>query len=242
MKQAIGFLAAAGLAALLTTGCASNGSVGESAAPGALEPPVTMHYVMLHVRAPVLGIDSKAHLTFTARVEPFESVPTYEYTLKSHVNGDYFLMPDPPKIYTVVRTPHFKTQSRLMRFRVEIYNHSELAMPPGRAIAAIDINGKTISEQDILLPAILPEHQAEVTIDGPGPEVAGNLPAEGVLRFGLYQIHVGEYVENYSWDAGYKLTERTETLPVTVVLRTPNEQAARQALRRLQGQPLGEGK
>lgn len=242
MKRAIGFFAAAGLAMIFTGGCASNAPTGDSTTQDSVAlPPVTTHYVMLHVRAPVLGISSKAHLTLTARIAPFDPMPTYKYALDARVNGNYFLMPDPPKIYTVVKTPYFKTQSRLMQFRVEIYNHSDLAMPPGRAIAAIDVNGKTISEKDILLPAILPEHQAEVTIDGPGPEAAGNLPAEGILRFGLYQVHVGEHVENYWWDAGYELTQRTETLPVTVVVRTPDEQAARQTLRKLQGQPPEEG-
>lgn len=237
MKSTFCRIAVVPLLLLLVAGCATNPAGEATQDTRSAAPPVTAHYLAVRFQTPQLGIKSKDRVVATASVEPIDSVLAYKYTLSSKVNGNYFLLPDPPKIYTIVKTPYYKKTSSLMRFHVEIYNRSDLAILPGRAVAAVDVNGKTVFESDILIPGVLPEHRAELTIDGPAVGAGGKLPAKGSLRFGIYQVHVGDQVENFWWDTGYASAEGVETLPATVVLRTPRETEARQALAKLQAQP-----
>lgn len=215
---------------LLLSGCASDGPPPGNVNPVA-ERAVDVDYVSLKYKDGALGTVSKSGLSLSAAAQPVASSLKYRYSLTSRVNGDYFLMPDPPTIYTILKTPVSETAPDRISFSIDIRNRSETVLLPERAIAALDVNDTTIFEKDILLPRVLPRHHASVTIDGPLLRTAPHLPASGTMRLGIYRIKVGGAERSFSWETEYVLTRRSEKLPVEVVLKTAHEKEARQALK-----------
>jgi hypothetical protein len=144
----------------------------------------------------------------------------YRYEVTSRINGDYFMMPNPPRLYTVYKVPFYRNDPPGSVVKLTLTNNSQRVIDTGQAVCAFDLDGQTVLTHAISTPDLLPEHTLVARIDGP---TFDQLKGHTSLTVWIYHLGTGPDAAPYRWTLPYQLTEQTRTAQAELVGQSPRE-------------------
>jgi hypothetical protein len=144
----------------------------------------------------------------------------YRYEITSRVNGEYFMMPNPPKLYTVYRIPFYKNNPPEPVIKLTFTNNSQQVLATDHSICAFDLDGQTVLSQPIKLPDLLPGHTLVALIDGP---TFDKLQGHDTLTVWVYHLGTQPNAAPYKWVVPYQLTQQTRPAQAKLVGQSPKE-------------------
>lgn len=146
----------------------------------------------------------------------------YRYEVTSRINGSYFMMPNPPKLYTVYRIPFYQNIPAAPVVKFTLTNNSQQVIETGHSICAFDLDGQTILSKPVNIPDLLPGHTAVARIEGP---TFDQLQGHASLTVWIYHLGDGTDGTPYKWVLPYQLTEQTRSAQAELVGESPREEA-----------------
>ncbi|HKT32692.1 MAG TPA: hypothetical protein VJS89_09405 [Gammaproteobacteria bacterium] len=205
-------------------GCASYGGSGANrtgAPPSQVE--------LLAPRLVLSDVDQQAKqgAGFTVALAVRNSLPQlyYRYRVESAVNGNYFMMPAPPKIFRIYRVPFYKSEPENVTVKLTITNLSDRVLQADKAVCAFDLNGKTAVSIPLQGTDVLPGHTDVFTVRGPDITQFARIPPHGTMTFWLYGFGVQEHA--YRWDVTYQYSETKSQEQAELIGTTPDEEMAK---------------
>lgn len=164
---------------------------------------------------------------FTVKLAVRNSLPQlyYRYRVESEVNGNYFMMPAPPKIFRIYRVPFYKMEPQNVTVRFTVTNNSDGVLQVGKAVCAFDLNGKTVVSTPLKGADVLPRHTDVFMVSGPEINQFSQVPGHGSMTLWLYGL--GEQEHAYSWDVTYQYSETKSLEQAELIGTTPNEAMAK---------------
>src|SRR6185503_4655363 len=121
------------------------------------------------------------------------------YDVESKVVGNYLLMPDPPRVFSVRKTPYYRVEPASARIHINLHNVSDHVVLMTGATCAIDLNGHTISSVPLNTPDLLPGHDARLAVDGPSLDQMKTVPT-GTMTVWVYGIGSADRDKGIHWD------------------------------------------
>jgi hypothetical protein len=172
------------------------------------------------------GEQAQAGQGYTVNLGVRDSLPELynRYNVRGGVNGTYFMMPAPPQLYRVYRTPYYKLSPPNLSLKFTISNTSGDVLYMNKAVCAFDLDGKTIASVPLQGPDVLPGHTGSFAVDGPAVDQFKQ-PPQGNLTVWLYGL--GGEGHTYHWDMRYQYTEEKSTGKGEYLGKTTNEKVAK---------------
>jgi hypothetical protein len=164
-------------------------------------------------------------LNATVSVPDMRPVLYYRYDIDSKVVGNYVLMPNPPKVFTVRRAPYYRVEPGSARIHINLHNTSDHIMRMNGAACALDLNGHTISSVPLNTPDLLPGHDASLAVDGPALDQIKAVPM-GTLTIWLYGFDGADKDKGIHWSVGYNYSQQDLQTTGEIVLTTSSQQEA----------------
>ena len=130
----------------------------------------------------------------------------YRYDVSSRVNGSYILLPNPPMIYTVRKTPFYKADTDLTILHINLTNTTGDVVRASQAVCSIDIDGKTVSSAPLDSSDLMPGHELSVQVQGPGSDQFGTKP-NGTMTVWLYGLN-GDKNQALHWQMDYNVKQQ----------------------------------
>ncbi|HEX5339832.1 MAG TPA: hypothetical protein VFX47_03015 [Gammaproteobacteria bacterium] len=215
-KHGILLIAAIGI---LCAGCTSLGGGGESVTPQRDSYPVQIQARMLKFGA-VSPSQSPRDVKVDLNVRDNLPELYYRYDITARVNGSYFMMPDPPKVYTVYRVPFYRNTPPGMIVKLTLTNNSQQVIDTSRSICAFDLDGQTLVSQPLDTPELLPGHTLVARVEGPGLD---QLQGHDSLVVWVYHLGTQADAAPYKWTLSYQLTEQARSAQAEYVGQSPHE-------------------
>lgn len=212
-KATIGILALMGI---LSAGCVT-GPVSQNDSQDSY--PVTLETQTLTIEggAQLQDIDG-----VQANISVRDSKPElqYRYRISQSVNGTYFMMPNPPKSYTVYRVPFYANNPDGVLVKITLTNNTQDVVNTGNAICAFDVDGQTILSQQVKAPDLLPGHSLVALVNGPPLD---KLQGHHSLTIWLYQLSAQSGSKPYKWVVSYQLLQQTRIEQAMLIGRFGHE-------------------
>jgi hypothetical protein len=164
-------------------------------------------------------------LNASVSVPDLRPVLYYRYDIDSKVVGDYVLMPNPPRLFTVRKAPYYRVEPASARIHINLHNTSDHIVRMNGAACALDLNGHTISSVPLNTPDLLPGHDANLAVDGPTLGLIKATPT-GTLTVWVYGFDGADKDKGIHWTIGYNYSQQDLESTGEIVLSTSSEQEA----------------
>jgi hypothetical protein len=153
---------------------------------------------------------------FTASADLRSSVPTlyYRYDVSSRVNGNYALMPSPPRIYTISKIPFFKDQADSVDVKLTLHNSSDAVISTGKAICVFELNDQTLVSTPLEANSIVPDQTIALVVNGPKLDALDKITSHGTLIIWLYGIN-GSFDKDHAFHWAFPYVAVTKTITAT---------------------------
>lgn len=150
----------------------------------------------------------------TVRIEPINEwsyhwIYTNFYTQKPDATKLFTLrIEDGKKDYVKKSKPYLLYDNENVRFKITISNQSDKVLRPSGSVLTIDADGKNLPVQksqmlDYINAIIVPNSSKEMIIS-PFTIKALTSKNHGTIRFGLYELKVGDKLETFEWYYNFK--------------------------------------